>query len=495
MITVSSVEQETAKSPKRRLENRLNDLPWKEWLIFQKSFFRLSDDNVLFKNIIEFFTKTYRADGHPSRVLILSFDHCSSFVYQSARILEQETFESKNLKDWPTKKYKSKDFDLLVLDMRAAEFLRGQNIVELRENLISFYAECSGILRPSSFCAVLSCEMSYILEEKEQRYPLPWLLASSARSNFRLRDEKVGIDANAESEILYVNILQAVDEIGPMVSPSDIVDIAIGNTASREQWIIPRPKSRQKKEILHPAKFPEDLVTRFLCELSKPGDIILDPMGGTGSVAVASLQTERKPVIVELDENWVDIAQERILGLTCSPLLNEVNKSWFLAQGDARDVLELIPEEFRPINYTVTSPPYWRILHNAGMHEKGEGQKARRAKGLATTYSDSMKDLGNIRGYEQFINDLAVIYENISQIAASGAILTIVTKNVKYERAVYPIAWDLVFRLCNKQRGLFEYAGTTFWCQDDIRLKPFGMGCDWISNILHHYCIHLRVRK
>ena len=164
-----------------------------------------------------------------------------------------------------------------------------------------------------------------------------------------------------------------------------------------------------------------------------------------------------------------------------------------MLRGDARDAAALIPTDLQPVRYTITSPPYWRILHNPGMHVADEGQRARQAKGLRTTYSESKSDLGNVKDYEEFIRDLAAIYEGCAATMESGCVLTIVTKNVKFERAQYPIAWDLVFRLC-RTGSRFEYAGTTFWCQDDVGLKPFGMGCDWVSNILHNYCIHLRVR-
>ena len=75
------------------------------------------------------------------------------------------------------------------------------------------------------------------------------------------------------------------------------------------------------------------------------------------------------------------------------------------------------------------------------MHVSNEGQRARQAKGLRTTYSESDADLGNITDYHEFINELAGIYNRCGDVMESGRVLTIVTKNVKFERAQYPIAW------------------------------------------------------
>jgi hypothetical protein len=30
------------------------------------------------------------------------------------------------------------------------------------------------------------------------------------------------------------------------------------------------------------------------------------------------------------------------------------------------------------------------------------------------------------------------------------------------------------------------------WCQDNLRLAPYGMGNAWVSNTMHHYCLNFR---
>lgn len=470
-----------AAKPKRTLENRVNDLSWRDWLLFQKSFFALAGDESLYGDLIQFFTKRYAPEGRANRVMVVAVSESRPTIDAHGRTLFRETVAPHDIGQWHYGETDFTPFDFIVVDMRQCGATLAEQTPVRQKDVRQFLANCRAVLKEGGFCVLLSQEV----ETTAGRYPLPWMLASLARRSFRLRDERIGLQADGVAPV-YVNVLQAIPEIGP--SHETLPALHVGTPAIREQWVKPRPKPRNKKEMLHPAKFPEELVQTFVTELTDKGAVVFDPMGGTGSTAVAALGADRKAVIIELSDAWADIARTRIADASGAG-----RGRWHVAHGDARNAAKLIPAAFRPVAYTVTSPPYWRILHNSGMHVSDEGQKARQAKGLRTTYSESDADLGNVKDYRLFIDELASIYEYCADVMEPGRVLTIVTKNVKFERAQYPIAWDLVLKLCG-DGGRFEYAGTTFWCQDDVGLKPFGMGCDWISNILHNYCLHLRVR-
>ena len=66
------------------------------------------------------------------------------------------------------------------------------------------------------------------------------------------------------------------------------------------------------KRIGHPAPYPIELPSRLINLYSYIGDIVLDPFIGSGTTAVAALNTERKYVGYEIDSNYVKIAEERI---------------------------------------------------------------------------------------------------------------------------------------------------------------------------------------
>jgi len=127
------------------------------------------------------------------------------------------------------------------------------------------------------------------------------------------------------------------------------------------------------------------------------------------------------------------------------------------------------------------------MLRNPG----GENQKARKEKNLKLVYSENERDLGNIEDYDEFLEELANIYEAVSKKMNSGAFLTVIVKNVKRDHVIYPFGWDIA-RILARPNGKFEFVGNTFWCQDDIGLKPFAVGTHWVSNVFHQYCLHFK---
>ena len=69
--------------------------------------------------------------------------------------------------------------------------------------------------------------------------------------------------------------------------------------------------------LTHPTEKPIELLKKFIINNSDEGDIVFDGFAGTGSTGIACIQTNRKFIGVELDENYYNIAKyklERELG-------------------------------------------------------------------------------------------------------------------------------------------------------------------------------------
>jgi site-specific DNA-methyltransferase (adenine-specific) len=66
------------------------------------------------------------------------------------------------------------------------------------------------------------------------------------------------------------------------------------------------------KDRLHPTQKPVPLIERLIKLSSNEKDTILDPFIGSGTTAVACLKTGRNYVRIELDQKYVDIANNRI---------------------------------------------------------------------------------------------------------------------------------------------------------------------------------------
>jgi site-specific DNA-methyltransferase (adenine-specific) len=66
------------------------------------------------------------------------------------------------------------------------------------------------------------------------------------------------------------------------------------------------------KKQLHQNEKPLELIKQCIEKHSKENDIVFDGMMGSGTTAVACINTNRQYIGFELDKNYYDIAQERI---------------------------------------------------------------------------------------------------------------------------------------------------------------------------------------
>lgn len=72
-------------------------------------------------------------------------------------------------------------------------------------------------------------------------------------------------------------------------------------------------KFSKTRNELHPTQKPVDLIEYLIGKFSDAGNTILDPFMGSGTTCVAAKNLNRKFIGIELDENYFNIAKERIL--------------------------------------------------------------------------------------------------------------------------------------------------------------------------------------
>jgi DNA modification methylase len=247
----------------------------------------------------------------------------------------------------------------------------------------------------------------------------------------------------------------------------------------QKSWFVHAPPKRATGVIRHPAKFPESLAQEFIEFFTKRGQLVLDPMVGTGSTLIAAARAGRAGVGIELSDEFASIAEQELQRVAEDELLDLSNIRLF--HEDARNIASL---ELPPVDYCITSPPYWDMLRQKGY----ETQREREDRGLPVTYSDADDDLGNIADYDKFLEQLTRIYIDVHAVLRPGAYFTVIVKNVKKGPRMYPLAWDIA-------RGIsshFTLKDERIWCQDDQRLAPYGMFNAWVSNTHHHYCLMFR---
>ena len=248
----------------------------------------------------------------------------------------------------------------------------------------------------------------------------------------------------------------------------------------QKSWFIHNPPPRQSDVLRHPAKFPESLAREFVEFFTRRGQTVLDPMVGTGSTLLACLESGRHAIGVELNPVYADLARQRLAEARQATPAPELRLE--LHQADASRLAEL---DLPPVDYVFTSPPYWDMLRSPGAATQ---RRRRGSTDRDVTYSDDPADLGNVADYAAFLDRLVAVYAGLRTVLVPGAYLTIIVKNVKKRGRVYPLAWDLARRLSET----FILKDEKIWCQDNIRLAPYGLGHAWVSNTFHHYCLQFR---
>ena len=66
-------------------------------------------------------------------------------------------------------------------------------------------------------------------------------------------------------------------------------------------------KARREELASHPTVKPTAMIADALEDVSKPGDLVLDAFGGSGSTMIAAHAIKRRAVLIELDPKYVDL--------------------------------------------------------------------------------------------------------------------------------------------------------------------------------------------
>ena len=84
------------------------------------------------------------------------------------------------------------------------------------------------------------------------------------------------------------------------------------NEANNEVLLGDALKGSSKEKIGHPSQKPIALIKQLIESSSRKGDTVLDPFLGSGTTAAAAQELGRHWVGIEINPDYVKIAQQRI---------------------------------------------------------------------------------------------------------------------------------------------------------------------------------------
>ena len=123
------------------------------------------------------------------------------------------------------------------------------------------------------------------------------------------------------------------------------------------------PEAAEALYLRSPWRLLPPLVMHWLVEVSRVGDTVLDLFGDTGTTGCAALKHRRDAVLIELNPDYVRLAQRRILAEWARTPQREQDgtATWSLSllQKALRQAPDGLP---RVSTFTI-----WRTLHEAGL--------------------------------------------------------------------------------------------------------------------------------
>ena len=94
----------------------------------------------------------------------------------------------------------------------------------------------------------------------------------------------------------------------------DAMKAANDGKQMKNVWRFKAPAKDEKTHGKHPTQKPLELIERCLLASTAAGETVVDPFGGSGSTAVAAINTDRRFKICEIDLKYARLAAKRIAG-------------------------------------------------------------------------------------------------------------------------------------------------------------------------------------
>jgi DNA modification methylase len=124
----------------------------------------------------------------------------------------------------------------------------------------------------------------------------------------------------------------------------------------------------------HPAKMLPALAAHAITAYTQPGQVVLDPMCGSGTTLVEAVRSGRHSIGVDIEARFTALARAnlRLAAEHRAPGRGRV------VTGDATDLPRLLPNRLRgQVALVVTSPPYGRRTHGLVRSVPGHGVRKR----------------------------------------------------------------------------------------------------------------------
>jgi len=195
-------------------------------------------------------------------------------------------------------------------------------------------------------------------------------------------------------------------------------------------WLVAQSSSRAQRAgrylpatVTHPAKMLPALAAAAIHAYTRPGQLVLDPMCGTGTTLVEAVHAGRDAVGVEYEPRWAGLARANLGHATDHGAPGHAA----VATGDARHAAALLGGDLAGrVSLLLTSPPYGPSTHGQ-VHAPGTGKVRKRHY----RYSHDPANLAH-QPLPDLLDGLAGILRACLPLLAPGATVVLTTRPYRH---------------------------------------------------------------
>ncbi|QWF81052.1 hypothetical protein HUW46_04477 [Amycolatopsis sp. CA-230715] len=231
---------------------------------------------------------------------------------------------------------------------------------------------------------------------------------------------------------------------------TDVDDLPLSVWATAQTSPASQRRGRYVPEsTAHPAKMLPAVAAHAIRAYTRPGELVLDPMAGSGTTLVEAIDAGRRAVGVEYEPHWVSVTRANL------DLARERghDHDGEIVHGDARQLPFLLPDKYREqVALVVTSPPYGPSTHGQVV-TSGTGSDDGKVHKYHHRYGSAL-DRGNLAnvGHHRLLAGFTRILTGCAAVLRPGGHVAITVRPWREHSELIDLPSQII--ACGKAAGL-----------------------------------------
>jgi len=199
----------------------------------------------------------------------------------------------------------------------------------------------------------------------------------------------------------------------------------------------------------YPTKILPQVMGEFVERLSAPGELVLDPFAGSGTVAVECALRQRRSINIDINPYALEVSQKKLAALCTGSLFESpLVEAQLCIRADAR----ALPIRSGSVDAIVTDIPYADMIR----------------------YSDLSADLSTIEDYDAFLDALGLAFDEMVRVLKPNRYCAIFVADYRIARSrvILPLHADVIGLMQARGFDLFDLYVWRYYRSGAFR--PFG---------------------